>query len=89
MWLVHILFLSDVSNVFLSPFFWSIFKLYWWKKNKYYKKRRTTWDNDNVQSNDQEESKLNSNIMLNSDAHTFTDDKIIQSPFSENNEATY
>ena len=44
---------------------------------------------DNVQSHDQEESKLNSTINANSGAHTlFTHDKIIKSPFDKNNVAT-
>ena len=37
---------------------------------KYYNKRITTLDYGNVQSHDQEESKLNSTINVNSDAHT-------------------
>ena len=39
-----------------------------------YNKRVTTRDNDNAQSHDQEESKLNSNINANSGAHTLTHD---------------
>ena len=45
-------------------FFQSIFKLKWWKKYykyKYYDKQRKI--------HDQEESKLNSTINVNSDAH--------------------
>ena len=46
----------DVSDVFLQ----SIFKLQWWKKSscKYYSKQITTRDNGNVQSHEQEETKL-------------------------------
>ena len=45
---------------------------------KYYNKRITTRDNDNVQSHDKEESKLNSTITANSGAHTLTHDQIIK-----------
>ena len=45
---------------------------------KYYNKRNTTRDNDNVQSHDQEERKLNSSINVNSGAHTLTHDKIMK-----------
>ena len=41
---------------------------------KYYKKRITTREKGNVQSHDQEESKLNSTINTNSGAHTLTHD---------------
>ena len=41
---------------------------------KYYNKRITTRANGNVQSHDQEESKLNSIINANSGAHTLTHD---------------
>ena len=41
---------------------------------KYYSKRTTTCDSDNVQSHDQEQSKLNSTINANSGAHKLTDD---------------
>ena len=41
---------------------------------KYYNKRFTTRDNGNVQSHDQEESKLNSTINANSGAQTLTYD---------------
>ena len=41
---------------------------------KYYNKRITTRDNGNAQSNDKEESKLNSNITANSGAQTLTHD---------------
>ena len=55
---------------------------------KYYNKRITTRDNVNVQSHDQEESKLNITIYSNSGAHTLTHDKIIKSQFNKNNVAT-
>ena len=56
---------------------------------KYYNKRITTRDNGNVQSHDQEESKLNSIINAKSGAHTLTHDKIIKkSLFSKNNVTT-
>ena len=45
---------------------------------KYYIKQTTTRDNGNVQSHDQEESKLNSSITANSGVHTLTYDKIIK-----------
>ena len=41
---------------------------------KYCNKRITTRNNGNVQSHDQEESKLNSTITANSGAHTLTHD---------------
>ena len=49
---------------------------------KYYNKRITTRDNDNVESHDQEESKLNNTINANIGVHTLTYDKII-SPFNK------
>ena len=62
---------SDVLDVFLQ----SVFKLNDEKLSyKYYNKRITTPDNGNVQSNDKEESKLNSTITANSGAHTLTHD---------------
>ena len=42
---------------------------------KYNNKQIAKRDNGNVQSHDQEESKLNSTINPNSGAHTLTDDK--------------
>ena len=42
----------------------------------------------NAQFHDLEESKLNSTINANSDAHTLTHDKIIKSLFNTNNLAT-
>ena len=47
---------------------------------KYYNERTTTRDDGNVQSHDQEQSKLNITINVNS-AQTRTHDKIIRSPF--------
>ena len=44
---------------------------------KYYNKQITTHDNDNVQFHDQEESKLNTAIIMNKGAHTLTHGKII------------
>ena len=41
---------------------------------KYYNKGNKTRDNGNFQSHDQEESKLNSTINANSDAHILTHD---------------
>ena len=55
---------------------------------KYFNKRITTRDNGNVQSNDQEESNLNSSIKANSAPHTFKHKNIIKSPFNKNNVAT-
>ena len=55
---------------------------------KYYNKRVTTFNNGDVQSHDQEKSKLNSTINANSVAHTLTDDKIKKSPFNKKNVAT-
>ena len=45
---------------------------------KYYNNRILTRDNGDVRCYDQEESKLNSAINANSDAHTLTHDKIIK-----------
>ena len=45
---------------------------------KYYNKWITTRDNGNVQSHDQEESKLNSTVNAGSGAHTLTYDQIIK-----------
>ena len=47
--------------------------------------RITTFDNGNIQSHDQEESKLSSTINGNSSAHTRTHDKIIKRPLNKNN----
>ena len=57
-------------------------------RDKYYKKRITTRDNSNVQSRDQEESKLNGTIKTSSGAHTLTHDKIIKFPFNKNDVAS-
>ena len=48
----------------------------------------TTRDNDNVQSHDKEESKLNSTINVNSNTYPLTHDKIIKSVFNKNNIVT-
>ena len=63
---------SDVLDVLLQ----SISKLIDDEKIKLqvYNKRIATRDNDNVQSHDKEESKLNSTITANSGAHTLTHD---------------
>ena len=55
---------------------------------KYYNKRIKTYDNGNVHSHDQEESKLNSTNNANSGAHTLTHDRIMESSFNKNNVAT-
>ena len=55
---------------------------------KYYNRRITICDNGNVQSHDQEESKLNSTINANSGTRTLTHDKIVKSSFNNNNVAT-
>ena len=44
-----------------------------------------THDNGNVQSHDQEESKLNSAINTNNVTHTLTHEKTIKIPFNKNN----
>ena len=41
------------------------------------KTNESTCDGENAQSHDQEECKLNSTIIMNSDVHTLIDDKII------------
>ena len=60
------------------------------KKLRYnfYSKWITTCGNGNVQSHDQEENKLSSTISMNSGAHTLTHDKIMKSPFNNNNVVT-
>ena len=55
---------------------------------KDYNKRITTRGNGNVQSHNQEQSKLGSTINASSGAHTLTYDKIIKSSFNNNNVAT-
>ena len=55
---------------------------------KYCNERITNRDNGNVESHDQEESKLNSTIKANSGAHTLTHDKIIKNSFNKNNVAS-
>ena len=54
----------------------------------YYNKRVTTRNNSNVQSHDQEESRLNSTINANSGAHTLTHNKIIKNSFNKNSFTT-
>ena len=51
---------------------------------KYYNKRIKTYDNGNVHSHDQEESKLNSTNNANSGAHTLTHDRIMENSFKAN-----
>ena len=55
---------------------------------KYYNKPITTRHNGNVQSHNQEESKLNSTINPNRSAHTLTHNRIIISPFNKNSVTT-
>ena len=55
---------------------------------KYYNKWIITRVNGNLQSHDQEESKLYSTINANSGAHILTHGKIIKSPFIKNNVGT-
>ena len=55
---------------------------------KYYNKRITTRVIGNAQFLDQEESKLNNTINVNSGAHAPRDNKIIKSAFNKNNVAT-
>ena len=55
-------------------------------RGKHYKKWIKIRDNGNVQTYDQEESKLNSTINTNSGAQTFTNDKIIN-PSNKNDAA--
>ena len=57
-------------------------------KVKYYNKWITINDNGNIQSHDQEESKLNSTINMSSGTHTLTHDKVRKSPSNKNNIAT-
>ena len=72
---------SHLSNEFV---WFDSMKALW----KLWKIRIATRDNGNVQSHDQEESKLNSTINANNGAHTLTHNQIIKSPFNENNLAT-
>ena len=57
---------------------------------KWHFNRSTTMvsESNDVQSHDQEDSKLNSSIIANSGVHTLVDDKVIKSPFSKNNVGT-
>ena len=54
---------------------------------KHYKKWIKIRDNGNVQTYDQEESKLNSTINTKSGAQTLTNDKIIKNPSNKNDAA--
>ena len=86
-WQIHILFHRSFGRVIQSIFELSDEKI----KFKYYNKWITTRDNGNVQSQDQEENKLNSTIIANSGTHTLhtlTDEKIIKNPFNKDNVAT-
>ena len=56
---------------------------------KYYNKHISTQDNGNVQTHDQEDSKLNSNIIVSSGAYALTGDKIIKSSFNKSNKPTF
>ena len=55
---------------------------------KYYNKWITIRDNGNVQSHDQEETKLSNTCKTNSCFHAVTDDKIMKTPFDKNDVAT-
>ena len=55
---------------------------------KYYNKRITTRVIGNAQFLDQEESKLNNTINVNSGAHAPRDNKITKNAFNKNNVAT-
>ena len=63
--------LATFQTCYFSPFSSLMMKKL---SYKYYNKRITTRDNGNVQSNNKEESKLNSTITANSGAHTLTHD---------------
>ena len=67
----------DVRSVHFSSVHFQALMM---KKLSYkdYNKRITTRDNGNVQSHDQEESKLNSTIKANSGAHTLTHEQIMK-----------
>ena len=56
-------------------------------RGKHYKKWIKIRDNGNVQTYDQEESKLNSTINTKSGAQTLTNDKIIKNPSNKNDAA--
>ena len=56
-------------------------------RSKHYKKWIKIRDNGNVQTYDQEESKLNSTINTKSGAQTLTNDKIIKNPSNKNDAA--
>ena len=66
----------------------SIFKLSDEKVlKKYCNKHSTTRDNDNVQSHEEKESKLNSTIITSNGAYSLIGDKIMRYPFNESNVA--
>ena len=54
---------------------------------KYYNKQITTYDSNNVQSHDQEESELNSTINVNISAHSLSHNEVI-SQFNKNEVTT-
>ena len=83
-----------IRPYFISAMFWTSFFSPFLSFNdeklryKYCNKRITTLANDNLQSHDQEECKLNSIINGSSSAHIITHDEIMKNPFNENNIAT-
>ena len=66
-----------VKNIFFSPFSSVNDEKIMRKSYEAYNKQISTRDNGNVQSHDQEGSKLKSTINVNSGAHTLTHDLII------------
>ena len=77
-----------ISATFWTRFFGSFQALMMKKlRCKYYNKCITTRDDVNVQSPNQEESKLNSTINANIGAHAHV--KIIKNPFSKNKISYY
>ena len=77
------------NSTFRTYFFGSFLKFFDENnREKYYSKRITTRGNSNVQSHEKEESKLSRAIIVNSGAHTFAVNKIINRPFDKNNVAT-
>ena len=73
-----------ISATFRACFFIPFSSLMMKKSSyKYYNKQIATRGNGNVQSHDQEESKLNSTTKANSGVHTLTEDKIIKTLFNE------
>ena len=71
--------LATFRTCFFSPFSSLMMKKL---SYKYYNKRITIRDDGNVQSHDQEESKLNSNINTNTSARALIHDKIIKKAHS-------